>query len=237
MSDERELTSEQEERVRRLLAEARVDAPMPEDVVTRLDAVLARLAEGEPGGDEARVVALASRRRHKVVTLLVAAAAVVVVGVGVGQLVGGSTGSDDSLASTDAGADAAQDAEAPGAAPGAGADASTDGLTALSSVSAFVVGAPAVRESHFADDVARIAERGRSADYSAEAEGGADDLSLPADLICDPAEWGPGLLQLVRYEGQPAVLAFRPRMGDNQVVDLLQCGTGEILRSVTLHVD
>ena len=75
------LTPEQET-VRRLLADARHAEPMPDDVVDRLDRVLAGLAAGSPDELEpppaaAAVVSLASRRRRRAATLLVAAAAVV----------------------------------------------------------------------------------------------------------------------------------------------------------------
>src|SRR5688500_8307111 len=90
------LTPEQEE-VRRLLADARHSAPMPDDVANRLDTVLAELAEGSPDELEATpapasaggvVVSLASRRRRRAATALVAAAAAVAVGIGLGQVVG-----------------------------------------------------------------------------------------------------------------------------------------------------
>ncbi|WP_134740540.1 hypothetical protein [Nocardioides sp. 503] len=233
MSDERELTPAEEERVRRLLAEARVEAPMPEDVVTRLDRVLAQLGEAEPGPD-AHVVELASRRRRKVTTLLVAAAAVVAIGVGVGQVLPQAEQSDSQASSdADAGGDPAGGrAQAPDAAAPEGSMERNDTTFDL------VDGVPRVRASRFADDVARVAEL-----QSAQAS---DRDNLPnalqsqadgdATAICDPAAWGAGKLQLVRYDAQPAVLAFRPPMGDTQVVDLLQCGTGELLRSVTLAV-
>ncbi len=51
---------------------------------------------------------------------------------------------------------------------------------------------------------------------------------------CAPADWGPGTPVAVLYERSPAVLVFRPATGEAQVADLVQCGTGEILRSVTL---
>ena len=51
---------------------------------------------------------------------------------------------------------------------------------------------------------------------------------------CAPADWGPGTPVAVLYERSPAVLVFRPATGDAQVADLVQCGTGEVLRSVTL---
>ncbi len=44
-----ELTPEQESEVRRLLAEARHDVPIPTEVADRLDTVLAGLTRDEPG--------------------------------------------------------------------------------------------------------------------------------------------------------------------------------------------
>ncbi len=94
---DQELTPEQEEHVRRLLADARHTEPTPDAVVARLDKVLAGLAD-EPARS-ADVVHLAHRRR-RAATLLVAAAAVVVVGVGLSQVLpnGGDSESADSQA-------------------------------------------------------------------------------------------------------------------------------------------
>jgi hypothetical protein len=230
MSDERELTSAEEERVRRLLAEARVDAPIPEDVAARLERVLAQLGEGEPGPD-AHVVALASRRRRKVTALLVAATAVVAVGVGIGQVVPRAEQSDSS-ASSDAGAGGGNADDLEGTAP----DATVKRDAALFDL---VDGVPRVRATRFADDVARVAELRTTKDADGSGRPGAlqGEAESTAPVVCDPAAWGRGRLQVVRYDGQAAVLAFRPPMGDAQVVDLLQCGTGEVLRSVTLAVD
>ena len=47
---------------------------------------------------------------------------------------------------------------------------------------------------------------------------------------------GPGVLVPVLYDGMEAVLAYRPPTDDAQVVDLLQCGTGDVLRTTTLPV-
>lgn len=234
MSDDRELSPEQE-RVRRLLAEARVETPMPDDVVARLDRVLAQLADDQDAAP-ATVVELASRRRRKAATLLVAAAAVVAVGVGAGNLLPGSgltqADSDSAGASAESGpppAAAPSDREANGA--GAAAEAQLDDLSAASLLR--------VREDHFADDVARLRERRVTAfDGESSSEtapfGDTDLTEGMRSVICDPAPYGPGSLVVVRFAGMPAVLAFRPPAGDTQVVDLLECGTAAILRSVTL---
>ncbi len=77
-----------DEAVRRLLADARHDAPVPEDVVRRLDATLAdlvaeRSAEtigtDKPGLTDAPVVDLAARRRRRLGGAVLAAASVAVV--------------------------------------------------------------------------------------------------------------------------------------------------------------
>ena len=98
--EEPELTPEQEDRVRGLLAEARHTAPLPADVAARLERVLADLGEERAGSGAERsaadvpapdpaaatVVPLAPRRRRRLTTVLVAAAAVTVVGLGVPTL-------------------------------------------------------------------------------------------------------------------------------------------------------
>ena len=99
MSDERDLTPEQEARVARLLADARADEPIPAEVAARLDRVLAGMAGEQIAGPDqpvAPVIDIAARRRRRVRTLLVAAAAVVVAGVGIGQVVGPQSGDDAS---------------------------------------------------------------------------------------------------------------------------------------------
>jgi hypothetical protein len=266
VSDDANLTPEQEADLRRLLAEARHDDPMPENVAARLDRVLAQLAAGDSELDPARVVELASRRRRKASTLLVAAAAIIAIGVGIGHVmpIGDSTGSDST---SSAAADTAREkssAEAllsdqagygvlPQSAPDPGSR-----LTAVSSM-------------HFTADVRRVSRRvvvhevnnssldsvrgdaeglngaaptsgdapeldrgGSAQSYNSAA--GANGARAPraSDYDCAPAVWGPGRLMPVMYDGEPAVLAFRRPTGDSRVVDLLECGTGDILRSVTL---
>lgn len=245
MSDDREQSPEQEERVRRLLAEARVEEPIPDDVAARLDRVLARLADGDLEHDPAEVVELASRRRRKVTTLMVAAAAVLAIGVGASQLspdrsdtsadsatsgsVPESTGQEELL---DSGAAGGAEAPAPAEAPPA--PFSESGET---SAYAFEMARPTrIRPAFFGDDVARLRSRLARSSLSAQSPTDRGDVSADAarSSMCEPAAWGPGDLYVVRYVGNPAVLAFRPAAGDTQVVDLLQCGTADILRSVTL---
>ncbi|WP_298747223.1 hypothetical protein [uncultured Nocardioides sp.] len=126
----------------------------------------------------------------------------------------------------------------------AGAEFSTDGsLTELDAGLADLVvlrgRLAAVREERFTRAAARIQRQvlGRSAKAR---DGLTTSLRRAAPKVqrawqgCAPADWGPGTPVAVLYERSPAVLVFRPATGDAQVADLVQCGTGEILRSVTL---
>ena len=62
----------------------------------------------------------------------------------------------------------------------------------------------------------------------------AEQLTDDALFVCGTATYGPGRLLPVRYDGAPAVLAYRPPAGDVQSVELLQCGTATVLRSVVV---
>lgn len=224
------LTPEQEE-VRRLLAEARHVDPMPDDVVDRLDQVLAGLAT-ESGDDRvaapaASVVSLASRRRHRAKTALVAAAAVVAVGIGLGQVIGDGVGVGGGADST--AASSAQERESSADRDGAGLDARADSEY-------LVVNEPLpVRPEHFSSDVRRIRGDLRSlvADQTSKSPP-ALSSSPPEDYACAAAGSGPGALVPVRYGSRRGVLLFGPVRGDSQVVELFACGNAEALRSVTL---
>lgn len=112
MSD---LTPEETEAVRALLAQARHDEPVPADVAARLDATLAELS-AERHEVRAPVVTLASRRRRMAANALVAAAAVVVLGVGIGQVLpmsGTDSGADESAAGGAADSSAVEAEESP----------------------------------------------------------------------------------------------------------------------------
>lgn len=96
-----DLTPEQSEAVRRLLAEARADEPMPADVVARLDGVLAELATASPAPalvpaspEEAPLAPVVPIRRRWPAVLL-AAAAVTAIAYGTTQVVGPQPSSDD----------------------------------------------------------------------------------------------------------------------------------------------
>lgn len=215
--------------VRRLLADARETGPVPPEVAARLDARLADLvAEREPPAD---VVPLAARRRRRAGALLLAAAAVVVGGVALGQY---SPSGDGDSSGADTAADSAVDRTDQGAgraeAPEAGAfdeatPGNSDGLTLRKTGET----AARVRPDHFAADVKALR---RSHQLAASLDDSA--LAVPRDFHCKRADFGPGLLVGVRYGDQPAVVAYRPPTGDTQVVEALQCGTGDVLRSTTV---
>ncbi len=223
MSDERDLTPEQEARVARLLADARADEPIPVEVAARLDRVLAGMSEEQiVGPDLAPVVDIAARRRRRATTLLVAAAAVVVAGVGIGQVVG-PQGSDE-------GAGGSNSLEA----DDSGGDGLAEGPANLSPQERESLGEPAkISGDSFAADVRRLQDR--PGILSNASDGVPMEMEQPdVDFACSPAAYGPGKLVAVRYHGLPAVLAYRPAAGDTQAVELLQCGSAEVIRSTTI---
>ncbi|MCL8026703.1 hypothetical protein [Nocardioides bruguierae] len=239
---------ERDDQVRALLAGVREDEGTPTEVASRLDDVLARLEAGEdvPGpASPAAVVELAAVRRRRVVRLLAGAAAVVVLGVGVGNgvqyLSGGSSGNDSassaasSLTQGDAAdSSAGRTSEDDGGAAESGNDTFSDQSgrvqVPVQQVLSLDGTLQPVSEAAFADDARRLRFRLRAGEGSRAAGAG-----LGADWqACTPADWGRGRLLAVEYDGRAAVLAYRPSEGETQVVDVLQCGSGDVLRSATL---
>ena len=218
-----------EEQVRRLLADARHDEPMPADVAERLDRVLADLQ-----GESRRTpdpMDLASRRRRRIArNMLIAAAAVVVVGVGISRvdLAGdaGGGGSSDSAAS--APESAARD-EARGDA---------------AELNSLAKGRPLVLSPEDFDRQARslslhprlasLADLSQADGYSADM--GAGQGALAARAWCIDPSWGDGEMIPVRYDGQRGVLVLRNPVGDTQDVDLYLCGDSAPTRSTTVPV-
>ena len=87
-----------------------------------------------------------------------------------------------------------------------------------------------VSSDTFAADAERYRERALLAQQKPAAP------EAEQDFACEPAGFGDGTLVPVLYDEMPAVLAYRPPTDDAQVVDLLQCGTGDVLRTTTLPV-
>jgi hypothetical protein len=221
------LTPEQEV-VRRLLADARHSAPMPDAVADRLDSVLAELAAGSadeleatPAPAEGVVVSLASRRRRRAATALVAAAAAVAVGIGLGQVVG--NGGSPENASVSAGGGQAEG----GAHDRAGSRANGGAPEAAPEAPASAV---RIRPRHFSADVRRV--RGRLAALGTDAQ--LTPRALGALAACTPDHQGAASVVPVVYGRRPAVLIFRRATGDTQVVELFWCRNPDVVRAITL---
>jgi len=120
----REPSPQEQERLRRLLLDARHTEPVPDAVAVRLDATLADLEQeradapiGEARPRRAAVLELTAQRRRRAAGLLIAAAAVVVVGVGLGQVL--PTGSSGGDSATSAALEDAESLDGGGAEGGA----------------------------------------------------------------------------------------------------------------------
>jgi hypothetical protein len=205
---EPDLTPE-EQQVRRLLADARHDEPMPDDVVDRLDRVLADLSPARPDPVRDHV---AERRRRRLRNLVLAAAAVVVVGVGISRI-DLPTGGDDA----DSGTSAFDSPEA--ASRDAGGDSALAGEP----------GPVVLHSGTFERQVRRYAAGRPLSTLSDERA----TQSAPGDSA---ACAGPGHGRRVAavYDGEPAVLVVHPVRDGTRRVDLYLCGSGEPLRSTTV---
>lgn len=239
MTDDTRLTPAEDQEVRRLLAEARHHEPVPTDVVDRLDRVLAGLARGDDGATTTVTEFASRRRRRRVTSLLVAAAAVVAVGFGLAQVVGVNNQGADT-----AGSAASNDEPRPDAANAPNAELLADSAGgALSSVptpSYALRRVAAIDSAAFATEVTRLRQRTElralsgAASYDAASKQSNSAAARVPGFDCAPADWGQGLFVRVRYDGDPGVLVFRGPTGDTQVVDLFQCGSADVVRSISL---
>lgn len=212
--------------VRRLLAEARHDAPIPEDVAARMDRVLAGLsAERDEAPGTAEVVPLELHRRRRAASLLVAAAAIVVGGVTAVQHLPGGSGSQATAGGTAesdsviGGPRASGPASAPQIAPGP-KDHAGGPLRTLP-------GRVRVRPGHFAADA--LSARAAASQTSSQQY----DALKGAAAGCVPSVPDAVVLRAT-YEKAPAALVFHAAAGSTQIVDLYLCGTSKPIRSITL---
>jgi len=231
---------EDEARIRELLSGARVTEPMPADVAARLDDALVGLAAERPPIDPVpadNVIPITRTRRHRVVAVLGAAAAVVVLGVGVNAVMNSESGGDDDASSgsesaVDRGAHDDGDFEQAEAAPTEDAPGKAADDNAVARAYSNGGRAFAVRPGQLGTDLARLQAGVLTApadpDYSAVV------VYSPQDFECQLPSRGRGVLVGVRYDGDPAFVRFLEPMGESQVVEVLQCGTGDLLRSTTL---
>ena len=242
MTDETEQPSPENDAVRRLLAEARHDEPMPADVAARMDRVLADLdapaSAVQPASEAATVESptaggivtrLPVQRRRRAAGLLAAAAAIVVGGVVLAQnLPGPGTGSETASGSAASEGDqlaaggAAQNGKAPSHAPTAGDSTSDAGPGSVKAV--VRDGRVVVRRQSFSAD----ALAGRAL------LGGQDTRRIvqPAASCVVPA--GDERVLAALYDLAPAALVYHLPDGSTQVVDLVLCGSSRPIRSVTL---
>ena len=238
------LSPADEARIRGLLSDARETGPMPVAVAARLEEAIvdaaAERARALDSGYGGNVRPLVRTRRHRVVAVLGAAAAVAVLGLGIGSFFV-STDDDSAHDSTSADRMVDRGAESPGDEPAAEADASakTDGEAPRldpGEDSGFVstVAPYAVHSRHLGPDLTRIREQ-LLPDPAADLY--ADRLTAAPDgFECAITPVDGAVLVGVTYDGAPAYVAFQRPMGASQVVDVLQCRTGDVLRSTTLPV-
>jgi hypothetical protein len=234
-----ELTPEQESEVRRLLAEARHDQPIPIDVADRLDTVLAGLSRDEPGSaGMAPVIDLAARRRRRnAVALLAGAAAVIVAGFAIGQGIDfGSNDVADTASSSDAGADRAGEA-------GDAKAGSTPELRDGSSTTASPETAPQplnpqvlqLTSKHLARDLNDQLQTSTTASADAVRGLTAETFSVVGCTSpAPPNKFGLGEFYPALYDQMPAVLALRAPADGSQRADVLDCDTAHLLASVNL---
>jgi hypothetical protein len=221
-----------EERVRRLLADARHREPVPQDVADRLDAVLDGLvAERAPHGAEDHHGAgdhadagsagdqLAARRRRRVAVGLLAAAAATVVGLSVPGVLEAARDLATSTGTSQAGqADSA--AEPEDVTSGTEAEAEADGPGAPVPQEVRV---PVLRDASFTRDVEQAVSDAQ------------DARALRGGSWCPTrAAWGEGRPVPVRYEGERAVLVLRAPADGGRRADVYLCGRDDPARSTTI---
>jgi hypothetical protein len=213
--------------VRRVLAEARHDDPIPPDVADRLDRVLAGLSsERTEAPADVQVIPLELHRRRRAAGLLVAAAAIVVAGVAVAQHLPSTSSTPASAGSTVAGTDNGLTADS-GNAPPSLAQSPTPHPELQGSPAKTKAGRLVVRPRHFTAD----ALAGRQV---VDAAGVRRLESLKAvSRGCVPS-LGNATLVPATYQKAPAALVYHAAAGSTQVVDLYICGSAKPVRSVTL---
>lgn len=234
-----------EDQVRRLLAEARHDEPMPDDVAARLDGVIAGLRDDK--APKAPIDHAALDRRRRVRSWVLAAAAVVVVGIGVNQVDWSGMSANDAdsggdSSAAEAGAGAAPDGameSAPESAPESPAD--QDAAVARGEYQWRKARARLARDE-LADQASALrSELPRMTVSSSAAEVEREDLSdgalsggMSYEVMCEFRPAGPGRVVSVTYDGERGWLVYRVPQGESQVVDLYLCGRTEPTRSITL---
>lgn len=244
-------TPADEARLRALLADVRATGPMPPEVADRLDQVVVGLAADRSAGRRQPAVAseyetnlrpLIRTRRHRVVAVLGAAAAVAVVALGVSTFLDREPDAVTDAGSADTGVErgAVDEPEVAKSGPaemGTEADAPQDAASDPVWVMRIHTdrGPFIVHSRHVTRDLARIQHALLPSPGAARY--GKTTIHEPTGFSCPTASWGRGILAAAKYDGDPVYVAFRQPMGESQVVEVLQCGTGDLLRSTTLPVE
>lgn len=227
-----------DEEIQALLRSARVEEPMPTEVASRLDDVLAGLAS-EP----APVAPVLPLRRRMGPKLLAAAAAfVLVAGVGVGlqQVLSGAGDVAQSSKASDAGG--AADAESAPEAPSAQSQDPTDGrFTDVDQLADRLLERSrldtdlrtAARELAGVDEARdRVQDSSGPAVPSPTAGNPPSSYAAKSDDSCpEPAltAQAGALSEVVLLDGAPALLVVGPAVDERHVVELWSCGTEDAL--------
>ncbi|WP_457205568.1 hypothetical protein [Nocardioides sp. P5_C9_2] len=240
--DDPTLSPAEEAAVRARLAEARHTAPVPDDVVTRLDAALAELTAERREADPAAlapVVPLGSRRRRALTSGLVAAAAVVVLGVALPQVLDstGTSGGGDSASSADGGGSADQADEVGPAEAGPAEDRDGSGKAAGSAPSQ-LSSSPEAAESErtgsaFAAPVPLSSTQALRPAVRPLTLPGAVTSYAPSPRC--RLDVGDGERVDATWDGLPALVVLRPAQDGRQVVDVYLCGSDEAVDSTSLR--
>lgn len=224
------MTPDEEEAVRRLLAEAGDETPvMPPDVAARLDDVLAglvadRSAPEDTPDEVTRVTDRSTRRSHLWPKLLVAAAAVSVVGLGVGNVLDevGSGSGEPSTAERAVGGSAADRAHAgeAEAAPSPSERGSTDSQAPQAGVTP-AKKLPRLRTGSLTVDAQRIADFPLE---NALTSGHLDRREAQTGTECArPATRNGDEVLLVRLDGVRSVLVLRAPKGGERSAEVFRC--------------
>ncbi|PKH42260.1 hypothetical protein SAMN05192575_10729 [Nocardioides alpinus] len=246
MTDAPDLTPEQDA-VRRLLADARHDAPTPPEVVAHLDATLASLvadrgeapAASDAPSRPAPVADLAARRRRMAGIGLLAAAAVVVAGVAIGQGLPRMS-SDDSAAGSAADGDMSTSQERDFGSQEDSGGADSGG--AESESGAAEMGPESLKSTAPSPGAAYPTLSTADADLDQQLLGLRSDAGARRNPLASPSQpdafcmlgIGPGRRLAAEIDGQPGVVVYSPRSGDAQEVALFVCGDGEPVRTLFL---
>ena len=232
MSD-RELTPEQDEAVRALLASGKHTEAMPVEVTARLDDVLAELV-AERHEHRAPVVTLASRRRRVVSLGLFAAAAAVVGGVAITQVLP-SLGSQSDSESTSAGAESYDERASEDA--GAAKDSAAEDSDAADSAAPQELNERATASEEAAAYDVPTLTRSKLKPQLRAVKRGPETAPLSAVPTCPVRGAGSAPQIPITYDGLPGTLVLRAPVAGRQQAEIYLCGEDVAERTVQIPVE